>query len=106
MSPHQFHAKWRRVIVATPCRGMYDWASPPGQVIKRGEELSRQCVSTLCWSFATLKLRNVELFNALGTLMERSAVDARPQEIAHTAWAFAQLRIDAVRGGGVGFWEC
>ena len=76
MSPHQFHAKWRRVIVATPCRGMYDWASPPGQVIKRGEELSRQCVSTLCWSFATLKLRNLELFNCLGGLMERSAVRA------------------------------
>merc|ERR1719163_1026943 len=59
-------------------------------------ELSRQCVSTLCWAFGMMRLRNENLIHRLGHTVERNCFEARPLEIANTAYAFASLRVTAV----------
>lgn len=53
-------------------------------------EFKVQCLSTVAWSFATLKRRNLTLFNSLAKELSMHVKTMKPQEMSNTLWAYAK----------------
>lgn len=51
-----------------------------------------QCLSTIAWAFATLRQRNVMLFNSIAKELCIYVDDLKSQEISNALWAFAKTR--------------
>lgn len=70
-------------LFAAVCKRMLD---------RQQGEFSLQCLSMIAWSFATAKQKNSNLFSSLAQEIHRNAVNAKPQEVANTLWAYAKNR--------------
>lgn len=65
--------------------------SMTARLLRRDEgEFKVQCLSTVAWSFTTIKRRNLVIFNSLARELTRRVHEMKPQEISNTLWAFAK----------------
>jgi len=61
------------------------------RLLRRSDsEFKVQCLSTIAWSFATVKRRNLVVFHSFAQELVAHADEMKPQEISNTLWAFAK----------------
>eukprot|EP00405_Crypthecodinium_cohnii_P043147 CAMPEP_0206585478 /NCGR_PEP_ID=MMETSP0325_2-20121206/36445_1 /ASSEMBLY_ACC=CAM_ASM_000347 /TAXON_ID=2866 /ORGANISM="Crypthecodinium cohnii, Strain Seligo" /LENGTH=728 /DNA_ID=CAMNT_0054093041 /DNA_START=189 /DNA_END=2375 /DNA_ORIENTATION=+ len=67
-------------------------ALAPHLLRRRPGQFSPQCLSTIIWSFGTLKVHHQALFTSVARELTLNSHLMTPQGIANTAWAYARVR--------------
>ncbi len=82
-------AKRRKTLpeVTNLCRALSE------SIVTRIENFNAREVANTAWAFATLKVSNTKLFDALSHRAQQIITEFIPQNVSNTAWAFATLNI-------------